>query len=367
MKLAVLGAGLFGSTAALHLARAGHSVDLYEAKNAVMSGATAHSFNRLHRGAHYPRDVATGRESRAAEASFRAEYGDAVIDNGRQLYVVPEESLNHVTPDSFHAFLAAEKIVFYRSGNAFRVIEPRIDMAHLTRQVKAKLDVSAVTLHLGIAPDGKALRDHYDKIIVATYAGLNHTLADLDLPLTPYRYQVVERPLAFLHADFHGTSIVVLDGPYGCLDPLDDSTIHMLGHVTETIHAETTSIWPHVPHELAPLINNGMVPAHELQGLTCFPQVVESLSQWVANLDGAEHIGSTFVVRAVQAYVEETDARPTLVEQLDHQVIRVFSGKLGTACRAAAEVVNLIEAADARRDRLQHDHRPSHAFAAAGE
>ncbi len=358
MRIAVVGGGLFGCTAALTLARAGHDVHLYEAKASLMNGATAHTFARLHRGYHYPRSPETGRESREAEASFRAEYGDSVIDTGRQLYVVPDHDYNHINPDTYHAFLVQEGLRFYRTGNVFRVIEPRLDLAHLQRQVRAKLDVSNVKVHLATTPDGAELRLDFDRIVLATYASLNLSLLDFGLPPEPYRFQVVERPLVFLPSDFHGTSIVVIDGPYGCLDPLDDSTIHMLGHVTHSIHTETTSFWPHVPLSLAHFIGGGMIPAHELDGITRFSSIVESLGQWVANLDKAEHIGSTFVVRAVPAYVEDTDQRPTLVERLNEQVVRLFSGKLGTAVQAAHQVTAMIEAgSDAGGYRVQHNHR----------
>ena len=52
MRIAVIGGGLFGSTAAIHLARAGHEVSLYDAKADLMCGATAATYARLHRGYH---------------------------------------------------------------------------------------------------------------------------------------------------------------------------------------------------------------------------------------------------------------------------------------------------------------------------
>ena len=54
MRIAVIGGGLFGSTAAIYAARAGHDVHLFEAKPSLMLGATAGTYARLHRGYHYP-------------------------------------------------------------------------------------------------------------------------------------------------------------------------------------------------------------------------------------------------------------------------------------------------------------------------
>ena len=50
------------------------------------------------------------------------------------------------------------------------------------------------------------------------------------------------------------------------------------------------------------------------------------------------------MVRAVLAHQEATDRRPTLVRRHDEQLVSVFSGKLGTAVRAAREALQAIEA-----------------------
>lgn len=336
MRIVVVGGGLFGCTAAIHLARAGHAVHLYEQRDDLMLGATGCSFNRLHRGYHYPRDPATGRESRAAEASFRVEYGVAVIDGGRQFYVVPEDEVNHVTPTSFREFLAQEGLLFFQDGNLFRVVEPRINVGILQILVRQKVCEAGVHQYLGCkAPDD--LREHFDHIVLATYANLNESIEALGGVPQEYRYQVVERPVVQLPERLADTSIVVVDGPYGCLDPLDDTPYHILGHVTKTIHAQNTGFAPEMPEHLA---DAGKLVADCPH--TRVWEVIDDLYHLVPGLRDARYVGSSFVVRAVLAHQESTDSRPTLVERLDGQLIRVFSGKLGTACRAAEEVVRMI-------------------------
>jgi hypothetical protein len=338
MRIAVVGGGLFGSTAAIHAARAGHEVHLYEVKRDLMLGATAGTYSRLHRGFHYPRSPATGRESRAAEASFRKEYGAAVIDSGHQFYIVPPDR-NHVSVEQYKWFLDTYDLPFSEEGGVFSVAEPRIDLAKLQALVRQKVYEAGVQLHLGspLPPDA---RRRYDHIVVATYSGLNDSLMALGYEPEVYKFQVVERPQVLLPKGFRDTSIVVIDGPFGCLDPLDDSPHHVLGHVVHTVHAANTGHRPNIPGHLLPLIDRGLV---RNSCVTHIDKVVEDLARYIPGVREAVYVGSSFVVRAVLANQEATDARPTLVKRIGPQVVMIFSGKLGTAVRAAQDVLGLIE------------------------
>jgi hypothetical protein len=341
MRVAVIGGGLFGSTAAIYAARAGHDVTLYEAKSDLMLGAAAATFARLHRGYHYPRSPETGRESVAAEPSFRAEYGDAVIDGGRQSYIVAPGG--HVTPDGYRIFLESEGLEFFQDGNRFDVVEPRVNLNRLADLVPAKVAESGVKVRCGNIINRRLcshLRDGFDRIVVATYARLNDILGKLGCDMAEYKFQVVEKPVVRLPESFRDQSIVVIDGPFGCIDPLDDSGLHALGHVVKTIHAENVGYGARVPDHLQPLLDRGYVVncPH-----TRFREVADDLARYIPGIEKAEHCGSMFTVRAVLARQEATDARPTRVERMNGQVIRVFSGKLGTAVKAARDVVVMLD------------------------
>ena len=333
MQIAVVGGGLFGCTAAILAARAGHRVHLFEAKAGLMMGATAGTYSRLHRGFHYPRSPETGRESRQAERSFRAEYGASVIDGGRQFYVIPEED-NHVSVDQFRAFLDSEGLPSSEDDGVFAVTEPRVCLAGLQVLVRQKVKDASIAVHLGTHASYE-LRNDFDQIVVAAYAGLNGALFALGGEVSEYRYQVVERPVMLLPETFKDTSIVVIDGPFGCIDPLDGTPLHVIGHVTKTIHAQNTGFGPVVPEHLAPLIDRGIIRDPPQ---TRFWEAVEDLAGYIPGIAKAMHVGSSFVVRAVLAHQESTDARPTIVRKIDEQVSTIFSGKLGT-CVAAAQAM----------------------------
>lgn len=330
MKLAVLGGGLFGSTAAIYAARAGHEVHLYEPKPRLMAGATASTFARLHRGYHYPRDPATGRESRAAEAAFRKEYGGCVIDGGRQLYIVPPYG-SRVSLEAFRTFLDDEGLPFSEDGGRFHVMEPRINLAGLATLVRQKVKEAGVTVHYGETAPATVRKD-FDQIVVATYSSLNETLWELGCAPLELKFQVVEKAVVLMPPRFRDTSVVVIDGQFGCIDPLDDTPLHVVGHVTEAVHWEGIGYRAEIPADLIDILDRGLLRKPRVTG---FGRMQEELAAFVSSIKEAEHIGSMFTVRAVLANREETDARPTLLQAHDQQVMSVFSGKLGTSVTAA--------------------------------
>lgn len=337
MRIAVIGGGLFGATAAIYAARAGHDVHLFEARDGLMQGASATNSARLHRGAHYPRSVATGYESRRAERLFRAEYGDAVIDGGRQLYIVPPTG-SHVTVRQFADFLDCEGLPFSEDDGTFTVEEPRVNLTILAEVVKRKVAEAGVHVHLSTSANA-SMRDRFDRIIVATYANLNTVLTELGCHPAEYRFQVVEKPIVRLAPEFRDTSIVVIDGPFGCVDPYDDTEYHALGHVTLTIHAQNTGTRAIVPPHLAPLVNEGFIPDAPYSR---WREVAEDLARYIPRLKVLEWLGSSFVTRAVLANVETSDMRPTLVNHIDDQISTIFSGKLGTCVTTAREACDSL-------------------------
>lgn len=354
MKIAVVGGGLFGCTAALVAAKVGHHVDLYEASGALMGGATAHGFARLHRGYHYPRSPETGRESRAGEDLFRAAYGDAVIDRGQQEYVVAPGS--KVTFTEFLAFCDAESLPYETifGRDAVRVKEGRINVQALQAIVRYRV---ARESNVRVFLDSRVDRglDGYDQIIVAAYAGINDVLRDLGhFRCDTYKFQLVERPVILFDADqkMHDKSIVVIDGPFGCVDPLDDSPLHILGHVTETILDEYEGVIPRFDRDA----NRGLSLAARPK---VFERARDALVNSIPELSRATYIGSSLTVRAVLAGESATDRRPTLVRRVSDKIVSIFSGKLGTAVDAAYRALALCEGVDDRagRDRIQHDNR----------
>lgn len=317
-----------------------------------MQAASSVNQLRLHRGYHYPRSPETGRECRAGNNSFYAEYRDAVIvperrKHGGQYYAIAKEG-SRTSAEEYLAFLERERLPFRKSIAPFvnkesvsllvEVMESSIDPVALRHSVIAKLISSGALVHLGV-PAYRGMRDDFDRIIIAAYADSNEVSFQLSAPTQHFQFEVVEKPVFRLPSHFRDTSIVVMDGPFFSLDPYGTTDLHLMGHVAEAIHATNTGFDPIVPDEIKGDLNRGIVanPKRSRAGL-----FQREAARFVPALKDAEYAGSMFTVRAVLPDRDATDERPTLVSMLEGQVIRIFSGKLGTAVEAAKQAVQIV-------------------------
>ncbi len=89
-KIAVAGAGIYGSTIAIHLARRGAEVHLYDPLGVMKAASVINQF-RIHKGFHYPRSAETIREILESRESFIEEYGEAIFNAAEQYYAIPRE------------------------------------------------------------------------------------------------------------------------------------------------------------------------------------------------------------------------------------------------------------------------------------
>jgi len=349
-RVAVVGGGIFGCTAAIHLARDGHDVHLFEQQPGLLQAASGINQYRLHRGYHYPRSAETVGEIGASIISFRAEYGKAVIDGGSHLYAIAlkgsktsgaeylafcdEHGLEYkIVPPS--ALINPGAVEF-----AIEVEEARFDPDILRSLAKEKLRSTGVHVHLGVRAEASVL-GAFDTVVVAAYAQNNAILAAVGRPRDLYQFEICEKPVVALPDWFGSTSIVVMDGDFMSVDPLGNSPHFVLGHVVHAIHGTNVGFEPEIPREFAPYLNRGIVgqPAH-----TRISQVVDAGSYFIPALADARHIGSMYTIRMVLSGRESDDARPSIVNAIDGRFVTIFSGKISTCVECAQRCVEFVRA-----------------------
>ncbi|KXK62341.1 hypothetical protein AWW66_08925 [Micromonospora rosaria] len=346
-RVAVVGGGVFGVTAALHLARAGCAVTLYEQGADLLLGASNVNQRRLHRGYHYPRSPETAREVVEGIRTFVEEYPEAVVADQRH-YMAIARTGSLTTAEQYLRFCdevgleyREERPSFLRRRSvevSLRVREYGLDVDTLRRICWRRLRRAGVTVRLRHRVGLTDLRD-YDRVTLAAYAGLNHLARGIPGPGDEYQFEVCEKPVVRLPAPYRGTSVVVLDGPFLSVDPLANTDLFLVGNVTHAIHATTVGVLPLVPRGVAGLLDNGVHPpcAHSR-----FRAFVAAGREFFVGFEQARHDGSMFTVRSVLPNLDRTDARPTLVRRLDERTVSIFSGKIATCVDAARQAVRLV-------------------------
>jgi hypothetical protein len=346
-RVGIVGAGLFGTTAAIHAARRGHAVHLFETRSDILRSASTINQYRLHRGYHYPRSPETTQSCLSAVASFMEEYGDAIVSDSRRLYGIAtqgsktslEDFLHHCDMHALeHQLVSAPELINPRLADAVEVVETSLDPDAIVLLAKKKLDEAGVHVHLGVSVDA-SIRDEFDRIVLAAYAHNNSVRAALGCAREKYQFEVCEKPVARLPSSFGRTDIVIMDGPFMSVGPIGRTDTYVLGHVVHSIHSTNVGHEPDIPDSVRPHLDNGIV--HDSR-CTRFKEFVEAGAPFIPALADARHIGSMYTIRTVLPWRDATDERPTLVSQIDEKVIQVFSGKLGNCVEAARAVTELI-------------------------
>ena len=346
-RVAVVGGGIFGTTAAIHAARLGHEVHLFEKHNDLLQAASRINQYRLHRGYHYPRSLDTATSCRDAEYSFREEYSDAVMPDSRHLYGIAREG-SRVSAEAFLAFCQANMLQYQivkvpdlinpDAADVVEVVETGFDFNILLSLVRRKLSETGVKVNLAARVSGSII-DQFDKIVLAAYAGTNTFLADMGAADGEYQYEVCEKPVVHLPAPFGRTDIVIIDGPFMSVGPMGRTGAYVLGHVEHAIHFSNIGRHPRIPVPLRPYIDRGIIksPTH-----THFAQFVQSGKEFIPAIAQARHIGSMYTVRTVPPFCDDTDERPTLITPISNKLIKIFSGKIGNCVEAARIACSLI-------------------------
>ena len=90
MKIAVIGGGIFGITAAFTLSQ-NNEVDLFEKNGDLLLAASGSNQYRVHRGYHYPRSKETVAGIIKSENSFRRTFEEAIVDSFDHYYCISKK------------------------------------------------------------------------------------------------------------------------------------------------------------------------------------------------------------------------------------------------------------------------------------
>ena len=340
-KALVVGGGIFGSTAAVSLANNGYDVEIHEKQSDIMMCASNINQYRLHKGYHYPRSSDTALECNKGLKTFKRKYEQSVLNGSIEHYycIASEDSL--ISSEEYLEFLDEHRLNYKivdsikNTDLTVKVEEELFDSQVLRQSVKKKLFANNINIKINHKSDKKSF-NLYDVIVFATYSNINQYLNKK----INYQFEVCEKPVVKLSDRYKNKSIVVMDGPFMCLDPYGTTDYHVLGNVVHAIHETNIGTAPIIKNKkLSNYINKGIIYQPDITNIDKFIETGERFFDDFSNL---EHIGSMFTVRAVLKDREHDDARPTLVEKHGDNMFTLFSGKIDTCVDASNELIKMI-------------------------
>ena len=347
MRIAIVGGGIFGITASIILAK-NHQVELFEKNNELLQSASGSNQYRIHRGYHYPRSPDTVNDIIESESSFKEIFSDAMLTDFEHYYCIAKE--NSLTSakqfldfcNKFQLEYTPSQLQFMNKDSiemCIRVKESVYDPEKLRQVCWKKLKDQNVKIHLGnkVSDD---LFEKFDRVVICAYTGINQLLKQYPTQQNEYQCELCEKPVVKLPESFKNKSVVIMDGPFMCIDPLGNTGLHLLCNVVHEIHQTNIGKYPSINEKFVDLIDKGIV---KNPSQTNFPKFIESTIDFIPEITKAKHVGSMFTYRAVPPRVEETDARPTIVKEINNKIVTIFSGKITTCVEAARQVEKIFD------------------------
>ena len=347
MRIAIVGGGIFGITASIILAK-NHQVELFEKNNELLQSASGSNQYRVHRGYHYPRSPDTVNDIIESESSFKEIFSDAMLTDFEHYYCIAKE--NSLTSakqfldfcNKFQLEYTPSQLQFMNKDSielCIRVKESVYDPEKLRQVCWKKLKDQNVKIHLSnkVSDD---LFEKFDRVVICAYTGINQLLKQYPTQQNEYQFELCEKPVVKLPESFKNKSVVIMDGPFMCIDPLGNTGLHLLCNVVHEIHQTNIGKYPSINKKFVDLIDKGII---KNPSQTNFPKFIESTIDFIPEITKAKHVGSMFTYRAVPPRVEETDARPTIVKEINNKIVTLFSGKITTCVEAARKVEKIFE------------------------
>ena len=217
-----------------------------------------------------------------------------------------------------------------------KVNELLFDPSILKNLCKKNLQKYNVNLLLNKEVDIQDLQK-YDYIINSTYSNINSLLPKK--LHKDYQFELCEKPLVKLPESYKNKSIVIMDGPFMCIDPYGNTGYHVMGNVVHAIHSTNIGKFPYIPKEYKNLLNKGIVKNPSITNIDKF---ISSSQSYFKNIEDLKHIGSMFTFRTVLPNRDKDDARPTIVDKITPKQLVVFSGKIPTCVEAYKKISNII-------------------------
>jgi FAD dependent oxidoreductase len=338
-KIAVAGAGIYGTTVATHLAEQGHSVDLFDPLG-ILRAASAINQHRVHAGYHYPRSGETIEEILQARVGFHLHFQPAIVGQSANYYAIPHEG-SRTSPEVYEEVMARyglplvsctpRWINFNYIQKCYQVDENIYDSDLLRGILEDKIKSLNIRFHQSLfLPE---MRSSYDFVIWAVYG-----LGPSRLMFKAAKYQVAEKALIQLPQHLRGIALVVVDGPFTAFDLYGNSQFSLFGSGKHTNHWSTTDPTAVIPQKYMDVLNG---PSYVPAAFTNFEVMRRECSLAVPAAKDAVYFGSRFTMRVVEDD-PDGDRRTLRLLETTPGEFHIFSGKVVSSVKAARLICERI-------------------------
>lgn len=360
-SMAIFGAGLYGLYSALHVARSGRDVIVFEHDDAPFRRATYINQARVHMGYHYPRSITTAQKSAHYFNRFMEDYGFCVHQDFDQVYAT-SAACSWTNAEQFVRFCESAGIPCEEVPAARYFKEGLVDGAFLTKEytydaqiLKARLleELSRrpeAKIVYGARPAGPVEKDAGEWVIPmegvtvrtpfvlnATYASVNQVNARFGFPAFNIKYELCEIILCDVAAPLRDVGLTVMDGPFFSIMPFGKTGCHSLTSVTFTPHDTSFEDLPRFRCQAA---SQGHCCPEQLGNCDDCPARPESSWPYMSSLArkymrdelGFTYRSSLFSMKPILQASEVDDSRPTVVRvhSEEPRYVSVLSGKINT-------------------------------------
>ena len=354
----VLGAGIFGLYATTLLLQKGYRVALVERDSEPFLRASYVNQARLHYGYHYPRSIATAKQTIKYYKRFQEDFGFAINHTFRKIYAISSR-ISYTSSRQYLKFckyldIPAAEIdpsSYFNDGTieaAFETEECAFD-AHLIRDHFLHLIQPNKNAFLSFNKHLRRVEKHEERYLLhfhdgtvfqapavlnATYAGINQVLDKFNYGKFDIKYEIAEIIVCNVSSELKNAGLTVMDGPFLSVMPFGLTDCHTLSAVQYTPSRTSFDALPSfgcqarnpncTPSELD---NCNSCPARPS---TAWKYMLQLSKKYLRPSIALTYDHSLFAIKPILTAAEIDDSRPTMIEHFSKKpsFISVLSGKI---------------------------------------
>lgn len=334
MRVAVIGAGIYGCHIASILLDREHQVEIFEKESTIFKNASGNNQFRLHQGYHYARDYKTRSQSKEGFNKFMAKYGNFTKEVEHNYYLVPQKKslLDFTTYTSifksegfvFEIVTKDLKIDLHNIEGVINVDERIICVEELKKHFSEKIGKN---VHFNTKVDEKklsSLKSKFDYVIDCTWGKLK-LFSESFYEVTHLAYCQIVNP------EKQQIALTFVDGDLFSLYPTENPEIFTLSHVTHTSLFKSKNF-----NEIENYMNELTKPYLESNFYLMKRDLVHYYPDFEHNF---KYVGDQISIKT--KFDADNDPRDCRIIHKEN-LISIFSGKVDTLFVAEEYILKII-------------------------